>query len=219
VRALDAAGNPDPTPSSRSFTVAGGPTPTPVATTAPTPTATPTPSPTPEFRKDVVVAPVSGTVEVCDKPGVNCRKLAAGAEIPMNSTVDARKGVVELSSITSGGVVQKAKFYDGMFKVAQSAATTDLTLNEPLASCSKNKNARAAAKKPKSRRLWGDGQGKFRTRGQYSAATIRGTKWLVQDSCAGTLTQVKQGVVSVRDEVKKKTVTLRAGKRYLAKPR
>jgi hypothetical protein len=50
-------------------------------------------------------------------------------------------------------------------------------------------------------------------------ATIRGTKWLVQDSCAGTLTRVTQGVVSVRDDVKQKTITLRAGKRYTAKPR
>ena len=107
-----------------------------------------------------------------------------------------------------------------MFKVTQSATTTDLTLNEPLASCAKKKTARAAAKtKPKTRKLWGDGKGKFRTRGQYSAATVRGTKWLVQDSCAGTLTRVTQGVVSVRDQVKKKTLTLRAGKRYLAKPR
>ena len=48
----------------------------------------------------------------------------------------------------------------------------------------------SAATKPKSRKLWGDGKGKFRTRGQYAAATVRGTKWLVQDSCSGTLTRV-----------------------------
>ena len=52
----------------------------------------------------------------------------------------------------------------------------------------------AAAKKPKTRKLWGDGKGTFRTTGKYSAATVRGTKWLVQDSCAGTLTRVTQGV-------------------------
>ena len=74
------------------------------------------------------------------------------------------------------------------------------------------------AKKPKTRKLWGDGSGSFRTRGQYSAATVRGTQWLVQDSCAGTLTQVKKGVVSVFDQVKKKTILLKAGKSYLARP-
>ena len=33
----------------------------------------------------------------------------------------------------------------------------------------------------------GQGKGAFRTTGNYSAATIRGTEWLVQDTCAGTL--------------------------------
>ena len=48
---------------------------------------------------------------------------------------------------------------------------------------------------------------------------MRGTKWLVQDSCAGTLTRVVRGTVKVRDNVRHKTVTVRAGKSYLAKPR
>jgi hypothetical protein len=40
----------------------------------------------------------------------------------------------------------------------------------------------------------------------------------VQDSCAGTLTRVVCGSVKVRDNVKGKTVTVAAGKSYLAKP-
>jgi hypothetical protein len=71
----------------------------------------------------------------------------------------------------------------------------------------------------KSRKLWGDGSGSFRTRGRYSAATVRGTRWLTQDTCTSTLTRVAKGVVSVRDEVKRKTVVLRAGKRYIARKR
>ena len=47
---------------------------------------------------------------------------------------------------------------------------------------------------------------------------MRGTKWLVSDSCAGTLTRVARGVVTVRDLVKHKTIRVRAGKRYLARP-
>ena len=79
--------------------------------------------------------------------------------------------------------------------------------------------ARAAAAKPKTRKLWGDGKGKFRTKGQYSAATIRGTKWLVQDACTTTLTRVAQGVVSVNDFVKRKTVLVKKGKTYTARPK
>jgi ferric-dicitrate binding protein FerR (iron transport regulator) len=45
---------------------------------------------------------------------------------------------------------------------------------------------------------------------------VRGTKWLVQDQCNGTLTVVKRGVVQVRDFRKHKTVNVRAGRSYLA---
>jgi ferric-dicitrate binding protein FerR (iron transport regulator) len=86
-----------------------------------------------------------------------------------------------------------------------------------LTGCPKAKKASAAAKKPKTRKLWGDGKGKFRTRGQYSAATIRGTKWLVQDTCTTTVTKVTQGAVTVQDFVKKKTIVLRKGKSYTAR--
>ena len=83
-------------------------------------------------------------------------------------------------------------------------------------SCPKRGKASAAAKKKK-RRLWGDGKGKFRTQGSYSSATVRGTKWLVEDSCTTTLTRVVRGSVSVRDFVKKKNVIVRAGKKYVAR--
>jgi hypothetical protein len=76
-----------------------------------------------------------------------------------------------------------------------------------------------AAQKPKKkpiRSLWGKGKGRFRTKGRYSAATVRGTEWLTTDRCDGTLTTVKQGVVSVRDFTRNKTVSVAAGKSYLA---
>jgi hypothetical protein len=166
----------------------------------------------------VVVGKLSGTILV-RRPGSSTFELLDSArDIPLKSIVDARKGVVVLTSVpNAGGKPETAKFYDGMLKVTQTAGVTILTLSEPLAPC--GKSARAAAKKPKTRKLWGDGKGKFRTRGQYSAATIRGTKWLVQDGCRYTLTRFAQGVVTVRDEVKKKSIILRKGKRYTARPR
>jgi CSLREA domain-containing protein len=197
------------------------PTPQPTVSPTPTPTATPTatPVPVPVFHKTVVVGKVSGTILV-RKPGSSKFELLDTArDIPLKSTVDARKGVVVLTSVPkAGGTPETAKFYDGMFTVTQTGDITTLTLSEPLAPCSSRK-ARAAAAKPKTRKLWGDGKGKFRTRGQYSAATVRGTKWLVQDGCRYTLTRVAQGVVTVRDEVKKKSIIVRKGKRYTARPR
>jgi hypothetical protein len=67
------------------------------------------------------------------------------------------------------------------------------------------------------RRLWGDGTGDFRTRGRYSSATVRGTKWVVVDRCDGTLTRVVSGAVRVTDFAQRKQVVVRAGQSYLAR--
>jgi ferric-dicitrate binding protein FerR (iron transport regulator) len=75
--------------------------------------------------------------------------------------------------------------------------------------------ARGAAR----RRLWGNGHGRFRTRGSHGIATVRGTHWLTEDRCDGTLVRVRRGVVEVRDLAKRRTVMVRAGESYLAKRR
>ena len=68
------------------------------------------------------------------------------------------------------------------------------------------------------RRLWGhDRGGRFRTFGRHSQATVRGTRWLTADTCAGTLTFVKRGAVVVRDFARRRNVLVRAGHRYLAR--
>ena len=166
---------------------------------------------TPVAGRSVGARPVSGTVLV-RVPGSSTFVPLDASVIKNGAEVDARKGVVEITR-ADGGV---AKFYDGIFKLSQTDGITTLTLSEKL-DCSKR--ARAAAAKPKTRKLWGDGKGKFRTKGQYSAATIRGTRWLVTDTCATTVTRVAQGSVSVHDDVAKKTVVVRAGKRYVARRR
>ena len=73
------------------------------------------------------------------------------------------------------------------------------------------------AKRKPVRRLWGKGKGRFRTRGRYSSGTVRGTNWLTQDFCEGTLTRVVEGAVSVYDLVAKKGILVKPGKSYFAK--
>jgi hypothetical protein len=172
------------------------------------------------FHKSVGVKLVSGTVGI-RRPGSKSDVDLSGSDtIPLGSTVDAEHGVLELSSVPRAGAApQTAKFYEGVFKVTQTGGITQLALAQPLASCRARGASAAAKKKPSKRHLWGDGKGAFRTAGKYSSATVRGTKWLVQDSCAGTLTRVVRGTVTVRDNVKHKTVTVHAGKSYLAKPK
>ena len=64
----------------------------------------------------------------------------------------------------------------------------------------------------------GNGHGNFRTEGKYGSATVRGTNWFIEDRCNGTFFKVRRGVVTVRDFGKDKTISLPAGKSYLAKP-
>ena len=46
---------------------------------------------------------------------------------------------------------------------------------------------------------------------------MRGTKWLTEDRCGGTLVRVRRGSVTVRDFAKRKTVVVKKGKSYLAR--
>ena len=122
-----------------------------------------------------------------------------------------------LVTAAKNGATDQADFYDGIFKIGQtkkSEAITTLTLVEKL-SCGAGKAN--VAKKKKKRRLWGDGKGRFQTKGKHSAATVVGTKWLVEDTCTTTLTRVARGKVRVRDFAKKKTVIVKAGKKYVAR--
>jgi hypothetical protein len=80
---------------------------------------------------------------------------------------------------------------------------------------SRSTSGAAATRRPV-RRLWGKGTGAFRTRGRYAAGTVRGTFWMTEDSCEGTLIRVNAGVVQVSDLPKKKIVNVPAGKSYFA---
>jgi len=75
----------------------------------------------------------------------------------------------------------------------------------------------SAARSAGSRSEPSSAKGRFSTRGRYSAATVRGTIWTVADRCDGTLTTVKRGRVAVRDLRRRRTIVLKAGKRYLAR--
>jgi hypothetical protein len=176
--------------------------------------------PPPERGKSVNALPESGTVKVKLPGSAAYVDLSEAQQLPVGTVVDARKGHVTLvAAADSSGGTATAEFWAGIFRLGQTKTatpTTVLTLVEKI-SCPRPGKASVAAKKKKKRRLWGDGSGKFQTKGKHSAATVVGTRWLVEDSCKSTLTRVVRGRVSVRDFVKKKTVIVRAGKKYVAK--
>jgi hypothetical protein len=88
------------------------------------------------------------------------------------------------------------------------------------ATCARHKAGDASAASLSSftlQLLRASAHGRFRTRGRYSAATVRGTKWTIADRCDGTLTHDITDSVVVNDFVHHKTVILHAGQRYLAR--
>jgi hypothetical protein len=174
--------------------------------------------PPPVAGKTVNVERVSGKVRIRRPGSKRYVALTAEAQIPVGSSIDTRRGRIAITAAQGGGGTASADFFDGLFKLTQAKGSklTTLTLTERLR-CPGKASAAAAGKKKKSRKLWGDGSGRFRTKGKHSAATVVGTKWLVEDRCRSTLTRVVRGRVSVRDFARKKTVIVRAGKRYTAR--
>ena len=156
--------------------------------------------------------------------------------LPFGSAIDARGGDVKItssggsgkakSSATVLGKTASATISDGLFQIKQvkaKVANTDLVLKGGSFTqlrrlvVARSRSATLAASKKTVRRLFGKGKGRFRTRGRFSAATVRGTTWGVRDRCDGTLTTVVKGRVAVFDFARKKTIFVRYRHTYLAR--
>lgn len=172
---------------------------------------------TPILGRSVVGSVVSGIVLV-RRPGTTGFVRLNGTDvIPVGSVVDATKGRVRIAAAQPNGTQQTSDFHQGAFKLAQErTGMTNLTLfGGSFRGCPRSRAA--AAKVRTVRKLWGDGSGRFRTKGRYATATLRGTRWYTADRCDGTLVRVTQGSVVVRDLRKRRSITLRAGRQYLAR--
>jgi hypothetical protein len=176
--------------------------------------------PQPTLGSTVMAAPTRGEVRV-RRPGSGAFvPLELGTELPVGTVVDAVAGTLALTSALPSGATQTAHFGGGRFLVRQGArGYLDLYLRGRTCAVASTASAATAAGSG-GRRLWGrDHGGRYRTHGRNSHATVRGTRWLVADTCKGTLTRVTEGSVVVTDKVRHKRVVLDAGERYLAKPR
>ncbi|HEV3071725.1 MAG TPA: choice-of-anchor Q domain-containing protein [Solirubrobacteraceae bacterium] len=158
--------------------------------------------------------------------------LTEARQIPFGSILDTSKGVAKITTATTASTKGKVQFGDfgaGLFKLLQTRKQRGLTelniidTHSPRQLCAttgKGKKAAIAAKHLSSKvlgRLTANSHGHFTGRGQYSAATVRGTIWGVTNRCDGTLTRVVRGVLSVRDFRQRKTITLFTGQTYLAR--
>jgi Tol biopolymer transport system component len=138
--------------------------------------------------------------------------LGRGAMLPVGTVVDATKGTIELVSAVatakvrlSAAKTQRARFSGGVFTIRQKRGSALVTLvlsGRELRRCPK-----AAV-----RRLQGDGKGAFAVQGRFAAATVRSGRWLTEDRCRATTVKLQRGSAKVRDLVRKRTRTVRAGR-------
>jgi hypothetical protein len=172
-----------------------------------TPGSLPPGSPHPILGKTAVITHVTGHVFFKPPGSSQFIELLPGQSIPFGSTINANHGHVTLMTARHDGGTQSAEFFDGTFVLTQ----------ETLTDATQGTRARALAHSArKKRRLWGKGKGRFRTKGTYGSASVRGTQWLTEDETGGTRFTVTEGVISVSNFVLKKTVIVRAPNSYFA---
>jgi Ca2+-binding RTX toxin-like protein len=180
----------------------------------------------PKRRDSAVVLPTTGTLQMSPAGIVRRVPLQDKVVLPLKSVVDTVAGAVKVQSAPTARRIETASLEDGAFDITQTRAKVAITQfslqGGDFSVCpTAGRRASAAAGKKASTRtvrvLWANAKGKFRTKGRTASATVRGTQWETVDRCDGTLIKVRKGAVAVRDQVKKKTVVVKAGDSYLAR--
>jgi YVTN family beta-propeller protein len=171
-----------------------------------------------------------GSVLVRTSPGGALVPLTGPENLPVGSFIDARAGTLTLVMALPAGRTQSVAVGRGGFAISQPGSRhgmTEIALSGgSFAACPARGGAHASAMKTHGkpvkpghvvRTLWSkDNHGQFQTHGHDSVATVRGTEWVTQDRCDGTLTHVIHGIVSVRPRGSRHSITVTAGHSYLA---
>jgi hypothetical protein len=166
--------------------------------------------------------------------------LQTASSIPVGTVIDATHGKVLLTSAvnragkTKAGTFTGARFVVGQPNVAKPVTKLRL-VGASFAACSRVGAvthtafvARGAMVRPIHasvprghkvvRQLWGrDNGGRFVTIGRTASAAVRGTIWLTQDRCDGTLIRVFRGRVLVHSASRPHGVLIGAGQSYFAR--
>jgi hypothetical protein len=219
----------------------GPPPPAPAATTgaAPPPASTtpqtssvppppPAAPPQPKAGKSGNLQPISGFVCVAIPLKSGCLSLNGLESIPVGSVVDTTHGTAGLTVSAGHGRTYAGTFSGGKFRFAQVyepdprghgllRLVTRLTLvGGNFSPCPGGGQFAAAARRRVARYLEAKAAGAFRVVGASSSAVERGTQWKTEDTCDGTLTQVREGSVLVSDFGKDRKVVVTAGHSYFA---
>jgi hypothetical protein len=166
-------------------------------------------APRPVTGKQAVAERVQGTVTVTPPGSSRAQRLTHARVLQMGSEIDATRGTVKIVTTKDAhGHIQFGTFSQGAFTLTQTRGShplTNLTLAGgdfnvcPPSAGGRTIGATAARARPV-RRLFGQAHGRFRTRGRNSSATVRGTKWVTEDTCDGTRTEDRQGKVVAKSD-------------------
>jgi hypothetical protein len=156
---------------------------------------------------------------------VNGRPFTGG-RIPYNTRIDVTRGTLVLTTDTGTMRLFGANRITAIFQLVRGTDNgrpiVELRLvGGNFSVCPKRKKSSAfqtGAANTTVRQLWGNGKGRFRTKGRYASATVRGTYWLTADRCDGTFVRVRRGIIQVNDIPRRRQVRITAGRTYLARP-
>jgi len=175
--------------------------------------------PPPVAGESANITEIAGQVFVTRPHSRAAEPLVEPLHIPVGTTIDTRKGAVQIESAqsTKPGDTQVGSAFGGRFvfrQQVQPAVLTNLVLaGGSFAVCHASTRGRLAGTtratvsgtgkaktKPnhKVRELWGTAHGPTETTGADAAASDKGTEWLTADYCNGTLVRVTRGVVFVQ---------------------
>jgi hypothetical protein len=216
VRAVDAAGNVDPTPAEASW-IAGSPTPASVFD----------PPQPPVAGRDATLQPVSGRVLVNIK-GRGFVPLNEAANVALGDVIDAREGRVTVATApsfrpgegsrarTDSAELAAAMFTIRQQRAARDTARTDILMRTPPG---QERACASATTPPKGvvRAMTGVVKGTFRAVAGAGTVTVRDAAWTIQDTCAGTRVRARSGSVRISVKGGRRSLTVRPGHSYLIK--
>jgi Ca2+-binding RTX toxin-like protein len=135
-------------------------------------------------------------------------------------TLDASECTVSLKAATGPRRNASADISGDAVEVDQSGrrrVTTDLTTVDRPGCGAAARDAGAARRRRGLRVNTRRGRSHVRVRGKYSIGASFGTDWTTIERCDSTTTIVRRGRVRILDRTKGRTVTVRAGERYIAR--
>jgi hypothetical protein len=144
--------------------------------------------------------------------------LASGRRARPAPTLDAIDCPVWVRATPGQGRTAAVEVSGAAVSVGQSSGrriATTLTVKGPQCA-GRSAGPRALPPEARLRVATDRRRGRWRVKGRFSIGAALGTDWVTRDGCSRTVTWVRRGRVRVFDRVRRRTVIVRAGHRYVA---